>query len=167
MRILKLLTLPALMLLPLSAANASPKLKGSFGDWTVYSRYDGAQRLCYVVAHAKSKSPSSVRHGDIHFLVANWKSGAAFEQPSFMADFSLKADRPPLVQIDGRKFPMYVSKNEGFIAEQSDEVSLINQMRAGSTMRVDAVSGRGTNVSYTFSLNGITAALEKAQADCR
>ncbi|NNE59039.1 MAG: hypothetical protein HKN36_13110 [Hellea sp.] len=165
MRLFKLLALPALMLMPLSA-NASPTLKGSFGDWTVYSRYDGAQRLCYVVAHAKSKSPASVRHGDIHFLVANWKSGIAFEQPSFMADFSLKADRPPSVQIDGQKFPMYVSKNESFIAERSDEVSLINRMRAGSTMKVSAVSGRGTNVSYTFSLNGITAALERAQSDC-
>ena len=145
---------------------ASPALKGSYGDWKVYTRYDGAQQLCYVVSDAKSKSPSSVRHGDIYFLVANWKSGAAFEQPSFMADFSLKKTNPPTIRVGRSKFRMYVSENEAFIADSADEQSLLAKMRGGSTMRIDAVSVRGTNVSYSFSLNGVTAALEKAKESC-
>jgi len=152
-----LLSVPAL---------ASPSLQGSYGDWRVYSRFDGQQKLCYVVSDAKSKSPSHVRHGDIHFIVANWKSGAAFEQPSFMADFGLKSSNPPRLRVNGSQYPMFVSQNEAFIAERDDEESLIKNMRAGSTMRVDAVSMRGTNVTYTFSLQGVTAALEKAQSAC-
>jgi len=153
-------------LMAATPAFASPSLQGSYGDWRVYARYDGAQRLCYVVSDAKSKSPSSVQHGDIYFLVANWKSGAAFEQPSFKADFPLKKDRPPKIRVGGSKFPMYASDNEAFVAERTDEVGLVREMRAGSTMRVDAVSIRGTNVSYTFSLRGVTAALKKAKTSC-
>jgi len=33
-------------------------------------------------------------------------------------------------------------------------------------MNVKAVSARGTNVNYSFSLKGITAALRKAKAAC-
>jgi len=40
-------------------------------------------------------------------------------------------------------------------------------MRAGSTMKVKAVSSRGTNVNYSFSLRGISAALEKAASACQ
>ncbi len=153
-------------ILAATPAFASPTLQGSYGDWRVYARYDGDQKLCYVVSGAKSKSPSSVRHGDIYFLVANWKSGEAFEQPSFKADFPLKKDRPPKIRVGGSNFPMYTSANEAFVAERNDEIGLIREMRAGSTMRVDAVSIRGTNVSYTFSLRGVTAALKKAKDSC-
>lgn len=160
------LALMGTTLLAATPAFASPTLQGSYGDWRVYARYDGAQKLCYVVSGAKSKSPSSVRHGDIYFLIANWKSGAAFEQPSFKADFPLKKDRPPKIRVGSETFPMYTSDNEAFVAERSDEVGLVRAMRAGSTLQVNAVSIRGTNVSYTFSLRGVTAALKKAQNSC-
>lgn len=165
MRFLKSSCLILGLAVPFTAI-ATPTPQGSYGDWNVYSRYDGAQRLCYVVADAKTKSPSHVRHGDIHFVVANWKSGAAFEQPSFFADFSLKDNNPPAIRIGNKNFPMYVSQNEAFVAENSDEKSLLTEMRAGSTMKVSAVSGRGTNVSYSFSLSGVTAALKKAKESC-
>ncbi len=149
------------------SVQADPTLHGSFGDWSVYSRYQGSAKTCFIYSEAKSKLPSSVRHGDIHFLVASWKSGEASEQPSFMADFTLRKERPPTVTIGSTDFDMYVSRNEAFIADTLDERNLIQQMRAGSTMKVQAVSSRGTNVTYSFSLRGISAALEKAEAACR
>lgn len=147
-------------------AQADPTLHGSFGDWSVYSRYQGSAKTCFIYSEAKSKAPSNVKHGDIHFLVASWKSGEASEQPSFMADFSLRKERPPVVTIGGAEFDMYVSRNEAFIADNLDERNLIQQMRAGSTMKVKAVSSRGTNVTYSFSLRGISAALDKAATAC-
>ncbi len=166
MRTLGKILLPLIFALPVTAA-ASPKLQGSYGDWTAYSRYDGSQRICYVLSKAKTKTPTNVRHGDILFLVASWKSGAATQQPSFMADFSLSKSSTPIAKVGKTEFPMYVSQNESFIAENADEQSLLREMRAGSTMKVSAVSGRGTRVNYTFSLNGISAALDKAAESCR
>jgi len=158
----------SLLLLALpSAASASPALQGSFGDWRVYSLYEGSQQLCFIVSDAKTKSPSSVRHGDIHFLIANWKSGAASEQPSFMADFNLRKDQPPTLSVGNASFDMYVDRNEAFIAESADELNLVQQMRSGNELKLKAVSSRGTNVTYTFSLRGISAALDKATTACQ
>jgi invasion protein IalB len=61
---------------------------------------------------------------------------------------------------------MFVAENEGFIESGSDERALVAKMRAGATMNVKAVSARGTNVNYAFSLKGITAALRKTKAIC-
>ena len=166
MRLIRLALMGSALLMT-TTAMAAPSLQGSYGDWRVYARYEGAQRLCYVVSDAKTKSPTSVRHGDIHFLVANWKSGAASEQPSFMADFSLKKDRPPTIRIGNSETQMFVAQNEAFIADKADELGLIDNMRAGSIMKINAVSIRGTKVSYTFSLKGITAALKKASDSCQ
>ena len=156
----------AAMTLPSVAFAAEPKLEGTFTDWSVYSRSEGGDKICYAISEPKSKSPSSVNHGDIYFMVSNWRSGAAKEQPSFLAGYSLKKNRAPEARVGSAKYKMFVAENEGFIESNSDERGLVSKMRAGATMSVKAVSARGTNVNYSFSLKGITAALRKAKASC-
>lgn len=157
--------LPILALPALAQADA-PKLQGTFGDWQTYTRFDGAEQICYVLTKAESKSPSSVRHGEIYFMVANWKNGAASEQPSFLAGYELMVTNPPTARVGNQRYRMYADQNEGFIEEASQEQELVQAMREGSDMRIDAMSKRGTNVSYTFSLKGVTAALKRAKDSC-
>lgn len=162
-----LLTLTlAAMAMPITAQAADPKLEGTFTDWAVYSRMEGGDKICYAISEPKSKSPSSVNHGDIYFMVSNWRSGAAKEQPSFMAGYSLKKNRAPEARVGSAKYKMFVAENEGFIESNSDERGLVSKMRAGATMNIKAVSARGTNVNYSFSLKGVTAALRKAKTAC-
>jgi len=162
-----LLALPLCAVLAAPAYAADPKLEGVFTDWTVYSRAEGGDKSCYAVAKPKTSAPSNVNHGDVHFLVSNWKSGAAKEQPSFLAGYPLKTTRAPKARIGSSAITMYAADNEAFIESGSDERSLVGKMRAGATMRVQAVSARGTETSYQFSLKGITAALRKAKTACQ
>ncbi len=145
---------------------AEPKLEGTYGDWSAYSRSEGGDTICYVLSEPKKKIPSSVKHGDIFFMVSNWKSGQASEQPSLMAGYSLKVASPPTAIVGSARTRMYVSQNEAFIKDSADERRLVKRMRAGANMRVSAVSHRGTAVSYDFSLKGVTAALKKAKTRC-
>lgn len=154
------------LLAPSFAHAAEPKLVGTFSDWNVYSKADGSETICYALAEPKTKSPKSVKHGDIYFMVSNWKSGAAAEQPSLLTGYSLKISSPPAARVGSAKFPMYVAQNEGFIMDNKDEKKLVKAMRGGSNMRISAVSQRGTATNYEFSLKGITAALKKAKSVC-
>ena len=149
-----------------AAQAAEPKLEGTFGDWSAYSRAEGGDRICYVISEPQKKVPSSVKHGDIFFMVSNWKSGQAKEQPSLLAGYPLKVTSPPTAIVGSARTRMYVSQNEAFIKEMGDEKSLVKKMRAGANMRVSAMSARGTAVSYDFSLKGVTAALKKAKSSC-
>ena len=157
----------ALALMPTLASAANAKLEGVFTDWSVYSKSEGGDKICYALAKPKSKTPASVNHGDIYFMVANWKSGAAKEQPSLLTGYTLKAAIPPSARVGSSKTPMYAAQNEAFVEDGTDEKKLIRAMRKGSTMRVDAVSERGTQTSYEFSLRGITAALKKTKTTCQ
>ncbi len=168
----KILPLPiffsvCLLVFPISAQPAGPKLEGKFSDWATYSRIEGNDKICYALIKAKTKSPKSVKHGDIYFMVANWKSGAATEQPSFLAGFPLKPTSAPIAKVGSGTYTLYVSENEAFIENDSDEKRLVRAMKKGAVMRLSAMSKRGTSVSYEFSLSGITAALKKAKAVCR
>lgn len=154
------------LLAPGLAQAAEPKLVGTYSDWEVYSKAEGNETICYALAEAKSKAPSNVKHGDIYFMVANWKSGAASEQPSLLTGYSLKVSSPPSARVGSAKYPMYVAQNEGFIMDNSQERKLVKAMRRGSNMRISAVSQRGTATNYEFSLKGVTAALKKAKSVC-
>lgn len=156
----------AVVLTALPAHAAEPKLEGTFSDWAAYSRIEAGDKICYVLASPSKKTPSSVKHGDIYFMVSNWKSGQATEQPSLLTGYPLKDSSPPVAIVGAARTRMFVSANEAFIESGRDEKSLIKNMRAGANMRVQAVSARGTSVSYEFSLKGVTAALKKAKSAC-
>jgi len=149
-----------------SFAQSAAKLSGTHGDWSVYTRGSGSSQICYVISEAQTEAPSNVKHGDIYFMISSWRNGSAKEQPSFLAGYNLKTTRAPKAQVGSTAVAMYAADNEAFISESSDERNLVSKMRAGSTMTLSAVSQRGTQTRYTFSLKGVTAALRQAKSAC-
>ena len=83
-----------------------------------------------------------------------------------MTGYDMRNETPPRVTVGSTRFDMFASRNEGFIADDNEEQRLLSAMRRGSSMRVEAVSQRGTNTSYRFSLLGVTAAIGKIQETC-
>ena len=144
-----------------------PEAKATYKDWSVFVRQSGSEKICFVATEASDKSPKSVNHGDVFFLVSSWKSGSAKEQPSLMTGYSLNTKPEPTIRIGSDKWDMYVSENEAFVEEASEETRLVRAMRRGAKMRISAVSKRGTATSYVVSLRGISAALDRAASECR
>jgi len=154
------------MVMPVSAFANTPKLDSTHSDWSVYTRGSGSATVCYALTKAKTKSPRNVDHGDVFFLISNWKNGSAKEQPSLLTGYGLKTSRAPKARVGSTTLTMYAADKDAFIESSSDERKLVAKMKAGATMTVSAVSQRGTNTSYEFSLKGVTAALRDAKAAC-
>ncbi|MGE0409089.1 MAG: invasion associated locus B family protein [Amphiplicatus sp.] len=157
----------AVLVIATPAFAAEPAPEASYKDWSVFVREVDGDKICFAATAAKDKSPKSVNHGDVFFLVATWKSGAATNQPSLMTGYNLKDAPAPSLRIDSEKWDMYVSENEAFIESAKSEQSLISAMKRGADMRVSAMSNRGTATSYVMSLQGVTAALDRVKEACR
>ncbi|WP_108723944.1 invasion associated locus B family protein [Hyphococcus luteus] len=151
---------------PLAAAAQQPEAKATFRDWSVFVREVDGDKICFAATEATDKSPKSVNHGDVFFLIATWESGAAKEQPSLMTGYGLNAKPEPTLRIGSDKWEMYTSENEAFIESASEEERLVRAMRKGADMRISAVSQRGTATSYVISLRGVSAALDRAAEEC-
>lgn len=157
----------AVLGLAVAPAAAEPQALATFKDWSVFVHDTGADKICFAAAEASDKSPKTVNHGDIFFLVATWKSGAAANQPSFRVGYNFQEAPAPTVRIGSEKWDMYVSENEAFIESATTEQKLIAAMRNGSQMKISAMSSRGTPTAYTVSLSGVSAALDRAREACR
>lgn len=163
---LRLGLIAAALLITSPVAAQAPDFRGQHNDWRVFTRGTGAERVCYAVTRPAESRPGDVAHGEVYFFVSSWASGAAREQPSFMAGYELRPDNPPRASVGNDRVTFFVSEQEGFVEERRDETRLVDAMRRGATMRVEAVSARGTNTAYIFSLSGITAALRQVGELC-
>ncbi|MEM9838651.1 MAG: invasion associated locus B family protein [Pseudomonadota bacterium] len=150
-----------------AAQTAEPKQVATYRDWMVFTHEVGGDLVCYAVTEPKDVSPASANHGDVFFSVATWRSGAASNQPSFMAGYELQDGSEPTVRVGSDRWEMFSSSKEGFIESARQEDRLVDAMRRGSEMRVSATSARDTATNYTFSLFGISNALERVESVCR
>ncbi len=146
-------------------AFAQPRFVAKHNDWQVYVSREGQDRICFAVTDAKDKNPRNVDHGRVSARVASWRSGAAKDQPSFVFGYPLKPEGPTRARVGRESWTLYGVGPEAY-ADDEDEDALVAAMKAGSSLRVETVSQRGTETTYEFSLSGVTAALREAAAAC-
>lgn len=148
-----------------AAMAQSPTRLNQFDYWGAYSYKGGTGTVCYILSAPTKQEPASVNHGDNFFLISKRPDGSASFEPQFMAGYNLKANSNVTVTIDGKgSFPLFTKEKSAWVESAQNETKLVNAMRGGTTMVVKAVSGRGTNTTYTYSLKGITAALNSMKS---
>ncbi|KRB58279.1 hypothetical protein ASE04_28270 [Rhizobium sp. Root708] len=150
--------------MPLTA-HAAARMVSQTGDWGVYSFTRDGKPVCYALSVPKEARPSDVDHGKNYFLIAPAEKGGANE-PEAVLGYTVQAGSPVQVSIGEKKFKMFVKDNTAWVADAAQEPELINALRSGSRMTLQATSARGTHTSYDFSLSGVTAALERV-ASCK
>lgn len=141
----------------------TPAKLDQFDYWGVYSYKANNSTVCYILSTPTAQEPSTVKHGDNFFLVSKRSSGAVSFEPQFMAGYNLREGSHVTVTVGSRDFSMFTKGASAWVDTAHSEANLLAAMKAGNTMTVKAVSQRGTNTSYTYSLKGITAALKSIQ----
>ena len=84
-------------------------------------------------------------------------------EPQAMMGYPLREESKVTVTVDGKNYVLFTKGDSAWVENAAEEPALVSAMRAGSTMTVKATSRRGTNTTYTFSLSGVTAALNEIQ----
>jgi hypothetical protein len=149
-----------------AAASADVKAIGRYKDWRVFTEAVGRDTVCFAAVEASDLAPRNVDHGEVNFYVATWKSGSARNQPSLKVGYTLRSDIAPVAVIGRERFKMFVSGAEAFVADK-DETPLLNAIKKGTELRIEAASVKDARTAYHFSLKGSSDAIEKARALCR
>ncbi|HHG89124.1 MAG TPA: hypothetical protein ENJ90_01415 [Devosia sp.] len=139
---------------------------GTFQFWTAWKGSDANGLLCYVSSQPQQALPTNVNRDPIHFLVIDRKGLGTSNEVQTLVGYPLETDSTPEVSIDGRSYDMVVEGSAAWLASASEEGAFVAAMKAGSEMIVKARSQRGTDTTDTYSLLGVTAALNKINSDC-
>ncbi len=133
-------------------------------DWGTYSYQSDSGKVCYVMSVPKEKAPTNLDHGDIFFFVSQKPGQNVAYEPQFIAAYDLRENSKVTVTVGDRSFSMFTRGKSAWMENAAEEPQLIAAMKSGADMKVAAVSGRGNQTSYTFSLLGLTAALGSIQS---
>ncbi|CAN7645102.1 invasion associated locus B family protein [Bosea sp. LjRoot90] len=155
------LALPAAFSLLTAAApafSAPVQPIGQFKQWNA-AAYDGSNgKRCYIVSSPGTEKPDTLRHGDVFFFVQTAPSAQSRTESSFQTGYDFAKDSTVTVTIGDETFRMLTSGNNAWLQRLEREGELLAAMKAGDEMVLAARSARGNETSYTFSLEGVTAA---------
>ncbi|WP_404401058.1 invasion associated locus B family protein [Pelagibacterium halotolerans] len=138
---------------------------GVFDYWTAWTDDADNGKICYVSSTPRSSEPTNVNRGAIHFIVTIRPTNR--NEVATMVGYPLHQTNPNAsASVDGRSYPMVTQGESAWLASIEDEPGFVEAMKAGATLVVRATSQRGTNTVDTYSLVGVTAALNRAAEEC-
>lgn len=150
-----------------AAQAAEAKNLGNFNYWSAWQSTDSNGVICYISAAPQKMLPSSVDHGEVHFLVINRKGLGTRNEVQALMGYDLKSDPAPVATVDGKSYKMVIEGKAAWLASAADEPPFVSAMKSGKELSVTATSQRGTNTSYTYSLSGVTAAIKALDDNCK
>jgi invasion protein IalB len=162
----QLSALIVLLLWPLDVGAQTTRSVSKAGDWTVYAHDGKAQRICFVTAQPRSTDPKSVNRDPVHFFVSGWPKDGVRSEVSIKLGYPAKKDADVSVTVGTTAFRLFASNDRAFVADPTEELKLIEALKKGSSMIVQATSERGTVTRDTYSLQGLSQALQAMLSGC-
>lgn len=147
------------------AQSQSPTLLGESGDWQAYTYKSGGATVCYVVSQPKSSEPKAAKRDPVFFLVTHRPAQKIRNEVSTIIGYPFKKDSKVDLSIDGTAFTLFTNA-DGAWADTKDDKTVVDTMKKGQAMTVKGTSWRGTSTTDTYSLKGISAALDKIDSAC-
>ena len=167
-------TAAAAMALGTAIAVAAPALAqepepaGTFGKWTAYSYKTKEGPVCYIVSQPEKSelSKKGAKRDPAFFLVTHRPGDKVHGEVSTIIGYPFRKNSMPTVTIDGKTFRLFAVGDGAWTDSPATDRKIVAAMKKGRTMVVRGVSGRGTQSVDTYSLKGVTAALQKIDELC-
>ena len=161
------LAVGALMaLVPAAQAQQATEL-GTFNAWTAWQATDASGVICYVSGSPTSSEPAGANRDPIHFMIIHRKGMGTKNEVQTLIGYPFNSTSSnAAAAIDGKSYPMVTDGEGAWLADTSGEAGFVAAMKAGSTLTVKGTSQRGTNTTDTYSLSGVTAAMQEIDKAC-
>jgi hypothetical protein len=138
-------------------------------DWSVF--VEDSPKECWAVSAPKETVNTrdgqavAVRRGDI-LLFVTYRPGAAEGEVSFTGGYPFAGGSTVELDIGGTKFDLFSDGEWAWAGSKDDDARIVAALKAGASAILTARSARGTQTRDSFSLLGISAALDEAAKRC-
>jgi hypothetical protein len=154
------------------AADEPATLLGVTKDWSAFTSGSGGSKICYTLSKPVSTDPKKAKRNPIYFIITDWpgRKPKTKSEPEAVPGYLYKDGSTVSAQVGGSKFEMFAKNDAGagaaWVRERADEVRLIEAMKHGKQLVVTGTSQRGTVTRDTYSLAGLSDALQKIHDAC-
>jgi Invasion associated locus B (IalB) protein len=153
----------------LAQAPANPTSLGSSGDWEAFTYEAEGSKVCYVFSQPKKSEASKkgVGRGPIYFMITHWPGKKVKGQPSTFIGYTFKDGSDVKLKIDAKEFLLYPVENMAWTDKVETEKAILAAMKTGKSMVIEGTSAKGTVTKDSYSLAGISAAMDAINSACK
>lgn len=160
-----LAALAAAVLAAFGAGAQDTEVLGRFQDWYATTYVEGGARTCYATSEPTQSEGDYTRRGPVYVHVTIG-AGGGDGVVSVEAGYPYREASEAEAQIGTERFRLFTDGETAWTFDADDDRAMIAAMRRGARMVVKGVSQRGTETTDTYSLLGLTKALEALAEAC-
>jgi hypothetical protein len=124
--------------------------------------------MCFIASQPQdSKYSQQITSRDpVFFMITSIPAKMIRNEVSTIIGYAFAPNATVQLDIDGTKYTMFTANTDTAWAMPDQEAALVDALKAGLRLTIVGQSKRGTTTTDTYSLLGITAALNKMAAEC-
>ncbi len=151
------------------AGPAKPTLLGQYGEWGAYTATASGRKICFAIAKptaAETKPPDRPRN-QAYMFISTRPADKVTNEVSIVVGYPFKTSSEATAQVGGTTFQLYTQGDGAWIKNAAEEAHMVDAMRAGDSAVVKGTSSKGTESTDTYSLKGLTEALDRVAQECK
>lgn len=152
--------------LPAEAAAQGANKLGAYGNWTLNATPDAATKTCFAAASPTQKEPAGANRAPVILYISAWPKEGVKSEISIKLGYKVKQGSDVVLTIGATTYTLFAKDDRAFVADATQELKLLDEMRKGSKLQVQATSERGTATTDTYSLAGLGQALKAMAQSC-
>ena len=152
-----------------AAGGTEPTLIGQFGTWGAYTATPNGRKVCFALAKPSSSktNPPNRPRDPAYAFVSSRPAEKVVNEVSIMIGYNLKPGSESTLEVGGGSYAMYTQGDGLWIKNAAEEERMVEAMRKSADVTVKGVSAKGTETTDTFSLKGLSQALDRLAQDCK
>ena len=153
-----------------SAPTDQATLLGQFGDWGAYKASPGGKLVCFALSKpTKAVTDPPGRNRDQPYAFVTTRPAEKVKnEVSVIVGYPQKPGYDAEAAIDGSaKYALYTQDDGAWVKNAAQEAQMVDALRKGGQMVIVSESSRGTKTTDTYSLKGVSDALDKVAAECK
>ncbi|MDX2290354.1 MAG: invasion associated locus B family protein [Hyphomicrobiaceae bacterium] len=150
----------------LATAASAANLVKTYRDWSVFAHDEAQKKICFAASQPTASEPASANRDSVFFYVSAWPKDGVKNEVSVRLGYPVKKGSAVTVSVGNNSFELFAKDDKAFVADATQELKLLEAMKAGSVMKIEATSERGMTTSDSYSLIGISGALAGLAQQC-
>jgi hypothetical protein len=146
-----------------------PNLVGTYADWGTYLSQGAKSKICYALGQPKDRSPSSLKRESAYVFISSRPGEGVRNEVSIIMGVPLKdGANGGKAQVGSASFELVAKGQNAFIKNAAEEGQFVESLRKrGSRLVIKIPTSKGAVVADTYSLSGVSQALDRVAKECQ
>lgn len=145
----------------------NPVQLASFGDWGAFLAQGGKDKTCYVLAQPAERVPSKLKRDPAYVFISSRPGENIHNEVSITMGFRMKDGGDAQADVEGTDFDLISKGSNAWIKNPAQEAQFIAAMKKSAKLIIKAASVKGNVTTDSYSLDGLSQALQRVEKECR